>query len=168
MKPLITEERIRQRVVEIAKRIAEDSSLRQLHVLFVLKGAFIFCADLVRNLSSHDMDVTLDYVTAKSYDGKTSTGKVKLSFDVDIEGKDVLLVEDIIDTGKTIKKLKEELTKKRPLSLRTVCFLDKPSRREVHINADYVCFEIDNDFVVGYGLDHDEKYRNLPFIAIVD
>jgi hypoxanthine phosphoribosyltransferase len=168
MKQLFTEDQIQKRVFSLAEAIAKENSSKRLLVLFVLKGAFIFCADLVRALGKRNVDVTLDYVAAKSYQGKVSAGEVKLSMDVDIEGKDVLLVEDIIDTGKTIKVLKDELAKKHPLSLRTVCFLDKPSRREVEIDADYVGFQIEDKFVVGYGLDYNEKYRCLPFIAVID
>jgi len=168
MKTLITEKQIRARVLELAEEIAKDNSSGQLHVLFVLKGAFIFCADLVRALSSHKLDVTVDYIIAKSYVGTESTGEVKFSVDVDIKGKEVLLLEDIIDTGRTIKRVKEELMKMRPKSLRTICLLDKPSRRDVDMKADYVGFEIPDRFVVGYGLDYDEKYRYLPFIAEIE
>jgi hypoxanthine phosphoribosyltransferase len=165
MKTLITEKQIRSKVFELAEQIAKDNSSGHLHVLFVLKGAFVFCADLLRALSHHNLDVTVDYVIAKSYVGTQSTGQVKFSVDVDIEKKDVLLLEDIIDTGRTLKSLKEELMKMHPQSLSTVCLLDKSSRREVDIKIDYVGFEIEDRFVVGYGLDCDEKYRYLPFIA---
>ncbi len=165
MKTLITEKQIRARVFELAEEIARDNSSGQLHVLFVLKGAFIFCADLLRALSAHELDVTVDYIIAKSYVGIESTSEVKFSVDVDIRGEEVLLLEDIIDTGRTIKRLKEELAKLRPNSLRIICFLDKPSRRDVEMEIDYVGFEIPDRFVVGYGLDYDEKYRHLPFIA---
>jgi len=168
MKTLITEKQIRSKVSELAQKIAKDSSSGQLHVLFVLKGAFIFCADLLRALSHHNLDITVDYIVAKSYVGTESSGDVKCSVDVDIKGKEVLLLEDIIDTGRTLKRLKEELIKMQPESLRTVCLLDKSSRREVDIKLDYVGFEIEDRFVVGYGLDCDEKYRYLPFIAEIE
>jgi hypoxanthine phosphoribosyltransferase len=168
MKTLITEEQIRARVFELAEQIARDNSSGKLHVLFVLKGAFIFCADLIRALSSHKLDVTVDYIIAKSYVGTESTGEVKLSVDVDIRGKEVLLLEDIIDTGRTIKIIKEDLMKLRPKGLSTICLLDKPSRRLVDMKADYVGFEIPDRFVVGYGLDYEEKYRYLPFIAEIE
>ncbi len=168
MKTLITEKQIRSKVSELAQEIAKDSNSGQLHVLFVLKGAFIFCADLLRDLSHHNLDVTVDYIIAKSYVGTESSGDVKFSVDVDIKEKEVLLLEDIIDTGRTLKRLKEELMKMQPKSLRTVCLLDKPSRREVDIKLDYVGFEIEDRFVVGYGLDCDEKYRYLPFIAEIE
>lgn len=168
MKTLITEKQIRKRVFELAEEIARDNSSGQLHVLFVLKGAFIFCADFLRALSSHELDVTVDYIIAKSYVGTESTGDVKLSAKVHIKGKEVLILEDIIDTGRTLKRLREELMKMQPKVLRTVCLLDKPSRREVDMKVDYVGFEIEDRFVVGYGLDYDEKYRYLPFIAEIE
>jgi hypoxanthine phosphoribosyltransferase len=168
MKTLITEKQIRTKIFELAEEIARDNSSGKLHVLFVLKGAFIFCADLVRALGSYNLDVTVDYIIAKSYVGTESSGDVECSVDVDIKGREVLLLEDIIDTGRTIKRLKEELMKMKPKSLRTVCLLDKPSRRDVDMKADYVGFEIGDRFVVGYGLDYDEQYRHLPFIAEIE
>jgi hypoxanthine phosphoribosyltransferase len=168
MKPLITEKRIRDKVFELAEEIAKDNNSGQLHVLFVLKGAFIFCADIIRVLGIHDIDITLDFIAAKSYLGTESTGDVKFSMDVEIRGKEVLLLEDIIDTGRTLKRLKEELLKMQPKSLKTVCLLDKPSRRVVDIQPDYVGFEIIDRFVVGYGLDCDEQYRHLPYIAVIE
>ena len=168
MKVLITEKQIREKVSELAERIAKDNSSGDVHVLFVLKGAFVFCADLIRALSNNNIAVTVDYAIAKSYVGKESTGAVKFSVDVEVEGKEILLTEDIIDTGRTIKKLKEELMKGGPKTLRTVCFLDKPSRREVDMTADYVGFEIPDRFVVGYGLDYNEKYRHLPYIGVIE
>jgi len=168
MKILITERQIRSKISELAQEIAKDNSSGQLHVLFVLKGAFVFCADLLRALSHHSLDVTVGYVIAKSYVGTESSGEVKFSVDVDIKGKEVLLLEDIIDTGRTLKRLKEQLMKMQPRSLSTVCLLDKPSRRQVDIKVDYVGFEIEDRFVVGYGLDCDEKYRYLPFIAAIE
>jgi len=165
MKILLSEEQIRERVLDLAEVIAKDSNTKKLHVIFVLKGAFIFCSDLVRSLSRHQIDITLDYIVAKSYVGTESSGDFKLLVDVDIEGKEVLIVEDIIDTGKTILRLKEKLIRKQPASLKVVCLLDKPARREVDVSGDYVGFEIEDEFVVGYGLDCDEKYRYLPFIS---
>lgn len=168
MKILITEKQIRDRIIELAEEIARDYSSGYIHAIFVLKGAFIFCADLVRALSGNNVDVTVDYCIAKSYAGTESSGEVKSSLDVDVEGKAVLITEDIIDTGRTIKRLKEELIKRKAGSIKTVCLLDKPSRREVDMKADYVGFEIPDKFVVGYGLDYNEKYRHLPFIGIVE
>ena len=165
MKVLITEKEIREKVCELSKIIAKESRTRNLHILFVLKGSFIFCADLIRALNNHKVGMTIDYISAKSYVGTRSTGKIKLSMNIDIKGKEVLLVEDIIDTGRTLKKIKKELVGKKPIDLKIVCLLDKQSRREVDIEADYVGFTIEDRFVVGYGLDCDENYRFLPFIA---
>jgi hypoxanthine phosphoribosyltransferase len=168
MRPLITQHQIQERVLELAEEIAKDNNAGRLHVVFVLKGAFIFCADLVRALAKYNIDIRLAYVIAKSYKGRMSTGDVELFVNVDIEGERVLLVEDIVDTGRTIKAIKDELRRMGPSGLRTVCLLDKPSRREIEINADYVGFEIEDKFVVGYGLDHNEEYRHLPYIAVID
>ena len=168
MKPLITEKQIQDKVIELAEKISEDNNSGQLHILFVLKGAFVFCADIIRALSTHGIDITVDFIIAKSYLGTESTGDVKFSMDVEINGKDVLLLEDIIDTGRTLKRLKDELMKMQPKTLKTVCLLDKQSKRVVDIEPDYVGFEIIDSFVVGYGLDCDEQYRYLPYIAVID
>ncbi len=168
MKVLIAEREISDRVSELAKGIARDYASGQLHAIFVLKGAFVFCADLVRALGRNNMDLTVDYAIAKSYVGTESSGEVKFTMDTDVEGKEVLLIEDIIDTGRTIRKLKEELIKRKAKSIRVVCLLDKPSRREVDMKADYVGFEIPDKFVVGYGLDCDEKYRHLPEVRVIE
>lgn len=168
MNTLITEKQIREKVFELSERIAKDSQTDQLHILFVLKGSFIFCADLVRALHCHDVNVTLDYLTAKSYVGREPTGDIKLLMNIDINGKEVLLVEDIIDTGRTLRKIKEELIKQKPKQMRIVCLLDKHCRREEVVKVDYVGFEIEDSFVVGYGLDCDEKHRHLPFIAEIE
>ena len=165
MKILLTEEQIREKILDLADEIANDNTSGKLHIIFVLKGAFIFCSDLVRGLGRHQIDITIDYAVAKSYVGTESSGDLKLLVDVDIEGQEVLIVEDIIDTGRTILELKEKLLKGRPASLKVACFLDKPARRKVSVNGDYIGFEIEDRFVVGYGLDWDEKYRYLPYIA---
>jgi len=168
MKTLITEEQIREKVLNLAEIIANDNKSGKIHVLFVLKGAFIFCADVIRALCSHNLDVTVDYLIAESYSGKESAGEVKTYINIDIKGKEVLLLEDIIDTGRTIKTLKEKLLEMHPEHLKTICLLDKPSRRIVDIDADYVGFKIKDKFVVGYGLDYDEKFRYLPYIAEIE
>jgi len=168
VKVLITEKQIKKRVSELAETIARECISGHLHAIFVLKGAFIFCADLLRALSKNDVDVTVDYTIAKSYVGTESSGEVKFSMNVDVGGKEVLLVEDIIDTGRTIKRLKEELMKQDANSIKVACLLDKPSRREVDMKADYVGFEIPDKFVVGYGLDCDEKYRHFPCVKIIE
>jgi hypoxanthine phosphoribosyltransferase len=170
MKELFSESLVKDRVCELAKEIALHSYSKKIHVIFVLKGAFVFSADLIRELYRNDIDVTVDYIIAKSYVGKESTGNVQHSIadNVDVWGKEVILVEDIIDTGQTIKKVKEILVKKNPKSINVVCLLDKPSRRTVDMKADYVGFVIPDRFVVGYGLDYDERYRALPYIAQID
>ncbi|MBW2195603.1 MAG: hypoxanthine phosphoribosyltransferase [Deltaproteobacteria bacterium] len=168
VKTLIPEKKIQERVHQLAREIARDFSPSQIHVLFVLKGAFIFCADIVRAFSLLNVDIIIDYVIAKSYVGKESTGNVNCLADVEVKGKQILLIEDIIDTGRTIKTLKEKLTRRQPESLRIVCLLDKPERREVNVTPDYIGFQIEDKFVVGYGLDHDERYRHLPFIAEIE
>jgi hypoxanthine phosphoribosyltransferase len=170
MKELFSEKQIKDKVTELAREIALHSHSKRIHVLFVLKGAFVFAADLIRELSKNDIDVTVDYIIAKSYVGKESTGDVMHSVadNVDIWGQEAILVEDIIDTGQTVKKLREILLKKNPKSLDVVCLLDKPGKRKVDMKSDYVGFVIPDRFVVGYGLDIDEKYRALPFIAQID
>jgi hypoxanthine phosphoribosyltransferase len=170
MKELFSEKQVKDRVSQLAKEIALHSHSKNIHVLFVLKGAFVFASDLIRDLYKNDVDVTVDYIIAKSYLGKESTGNVlhSIADNVDIWGQEIILVEDIIDTGQTLKKLKEVLIKKNPKSISVVCLLDKPSRRSVDMNADYVGFVIPDKFIVGYGLDYDERYRALPYIAQFD
>ena len=163
---LIDTARIDQRVRELAAAIRRDAGAdTMLHVVSVLKGAFVFAADLVRAL---DGAVTCDFLSVSSYGaGEISSGEVRLVRDLDrtIEGLDVLLVEDIVDTGRTLRYLQALLGARGPKTLRTVCLLDKVSRRQVAVQVDYVGFTIDDRFVVGYGLDLDERYRNLPYIG---
>jgi hypoxanthine phosphoribosyltransferase len=139
-----------------------------LHLVAVLKGAFIFLADLVRHL---DGPVSLDFIAVSSYaKGTTSSGEVRMLKDLDyaLEGKNVIIVEDIVDTGLTLTYLQDILRARGPRSLRTACLLSKPSRRKVEVRVEYVGFTIEDKFVVGYGLDFDERYRNLPFIGIIE
>ena len=164
--PLITKQQIEEKVRSLADRITHESAgFSSLHLIGVLKGSFIFLADLARALS---LPVTLDFIQVSSY-GSQTKGDVDLKFLKDlthpIEGKDVILVEDIIDSGRTIQKLKEILLKKNPKSLRICTLLDKPSRRESPVTIDWVGFSIPDAFVVGYGLDVNENFRNLPYIA---
>ena len=136
------------------------------HLVCVLKGAFVFLADLARAIEG---DTTLDFIAVSSYGTSTrSSGQVQLLKDLDstIEGRDVVIVEDIVDTGLTLQYLQDILRARSPRSLRTACLLSKPSRRKVDVKVDYVGFSIQDKFVVGYGLDYGEKYRNLPFIAV--
>jgi hypoxanthine phosphoribosyltransferase len=139
-----------------------------LHVIAVLKGAFIFLSDLVRHLPGH---VSLDFIAVSSYaKGTSSSGEVRMLKDLDsgLEGRNVVIVEDIVDTGLTLTYLQEILRARNPKSLRTACLLSKPSRRQVNVKVEYIGFTIEDRFVVGYGLDYAEQYRNLPHIAVVE
>jgi hypoxanthine phosphoribosyltransferase len=139
-----------------------------LHLVAVLKGAFVFLSDLARQLKG---PVSLDFLAVSSYArGTTTSGEVRLLKDLDtaIDGKDVLIVEDIVDTGLTLGYLQDVLRARGPRTLRTVTLLNKPSRRRVNVTVDYVGFTIEDRFVVGYGLDHAEQYRNLPYIGVVE
>lgn len=166
---LLSADRIRRRVGELADEIVRaHPAADSLHLVCVLKGAFVFLADLVRVLQ---LPVTLDFLAASSYDtGTTSTGEVRLLKDLDValDGRDVLIVEDIVDTGLTLNYLREILRARGPRTLQTACLLSKPSRRKVDVPVEYVGFTIDDRFVVGYGLDHAGRYRNLPYIGVID
>ncbi len=165
---LIPEEKITERVKELGKQISSDYEGKTVHLVCVLKGAYTFLADLARAM---DVSVTLDFLAVSSYNEGTSTsGEVRLTKDLDssLQGRDVIIVEDIADTGLTLRYLYNMLQRRGPNSLKIVALLSKPSRREVEIPVDYVGFEIPDRFVVGYGLDVDQKYRNLPYIAVVD
>jgi hypoxanthine phosphoribosyltransferase len=137
------------------------------HLVAVLKGAVVFLADLIRCL---DGDVTVDFMSVSSYANRTSSGEVRLLKDLDISlaGKDVILVEDIIDTGVTLAYLHEILRARGPRSLRTACLLSKPARRLIDVPVEYIGFAIDDQFVVGYGLDHAEHFRHLPYIRAIE
>ena len=165
---LITEDKIAERVKELGKQISRDYQGKSVHLVCVLKGAYTFLADLARAI---DVSVTLDFLAVSSYNEGTSTsGEVRLTKDLDsgLEGLDVIIVEDIADTGLTLRYLYNMLQRRGPSSLKIVALLSKPSRREVEVPVDYIGFEIPDRFVVGYGLDVDQKYRNLPYIAVVD
>jgi hypoxanthine phosphoribosyltransferase len=159
---------IAKRVGELAKEIREDIKENKLTVVFVLKGAFVFCADMIRELSRLGFDVEVEYLQAKSYAGKKSTGKVDITCDVDVKGKNVVLLEDILDTGISLNKEYAILKSGQPRTLKTVVLLDKPGRRKEEFKADFVGFEIPDKFVVGYGMDCDERYRGLPNIMTLD
>jgi hypoxanthine phosphoribosyltransferase len=166
MQPLISPDAIQRRVRDMALEISRDHPLG-VHLICVLKGACIFLSDLARAL---ECDVTLDFIAVSSYGSSTrSSGQVRLLKDLDIalEGRHVVIVEDIVDSGLTLTYLQDILRARAPRSLRTACLLSKPSRREVDVAVDYVGFTIEDRFVVGYGLDHHERYRNLPHIAVV-
>jgi hypoxanthine phosphoribosyltransferase len=143
----------------------------QIHLVGVLKGGFVFMADLVRAMSVVPGRVTLDFIAVSSYQQSTrSSGEVRLLKDLDtgLEGRHVIIVEDIVDTGLTLTYLQDILRARSPKTLRTVCLLSKPSRRVVDVKVEYIGFTIEDRFVVGYGLDYGEKYRNLPYIAVLD
>ncbi len=164
---LIEEEKIKTRISEIAMQINEKYKGESVTVICTLKGAFIFAADLVRAL---DVDVRMEFISASSYKGTESTGTLvmKQSIDQPITNENVILVEDILDTGRTLKHLSEYLKKQNPKSLQLVTLLDKPDRRVADIQCDIVGFTIPDKFVVGYGLDYDQKYRNLPYIGVIN
>jgi hypoxanthine phosphoribosyltransferase len=166
---LISDTAIAQRTRELAADIRRDyADAGQLHLVCVLKGAFMFLADLVRAM---DMPVTLDFMALSSYaSGTTSSGEVRLLKDLDsaLEGRHVLIVEDIVDTGLTLQYLQDILTARGPRSVRTACLLNKPSRRQIDVRVEYIGFAIEDQFVVGYGLDYNERYRNLPHIAVLN
>jgi hypoxanthine phosphoribosyltransferase len=165
---LIDEQTIARRVRELASAVREDATAGvTVHLVAVLRGAFVFLADFMRVF---DGPVTCDFMALSSYGAGTSTsGEVQVRMDVDtrLEGKDVVIVEDIIDSGLTLSYLQTLLRARGPRSLRTVCLLSKPSRRRVDVPVEYVGFEIEDRFVVGYGLDYDGLYRNLPHIAVL-
>ena len=164
---LYTRQQIAERVAELGAQIAMDLKGERLVMVGVLKGAAVFLSDLARVIPA---DTTFDFVAVSSYGkGSRSSGAVKLIKDLDapIEGKNVLIVEDILDTGLTLSYLRKLLLQQRPKTLRVVALLDKPSRRIERIDADYVGFSIPNQFVVGYGMDYGEHYRNLPDICLM-
>lgn len=165
--PFLTEGQIQQRIKELAHEIRRDTPDDSIHFIGVLKGAFLFLGDLVRNLEG---SVTIDFMALSSYGGgTTSSGEVRVLKDLDygLEGRHVVIVEDIVDTGLTLHYLQEILRSRKPKSLRTACLLSKPSRRKIAVHVDYVGFTIEDKFVVGYGLDYAEQYRNLPYIGVM-
>ena len=167
METLIPAQDIRARVSALAAEIRRDHPV-DLHLICVLKGAFVFLSDLVRAL---DGQVTIDFMALSSYGKSTSSsGEVRLLKDLDtgIEGRDVVIVEDIVDSGLTLTYLQDILRARGPRSLRTACLLSKPSRRKIDVKVEYIGFTIEDRFVVGYGLDYAEQYRNLPYIAVLE
>ena len=163
---LISEEEIERHVAEIGRQISRDYADKNPIFVGVLKGCFIFMADLMRHVT---VNCTMDFMSVSSYRGTTSTGAVKINKDLneDIEGRHLILVEDILDSGITLNYLKTYLSVRRPASIRVATLMDKPARRKADIYADYSCFEVPDAFVVGYGLDYNENYRNLPYIGIL-
>src|SRR5579864_1329157 len=164
---LLSEEQIQKRVAAMALEIRRDFP-DDLHLIAVLKGAFVFLSDLVRHMPGR---VSLDFMAVSSYaKGTSSSGEVRLLKDLDttLDGRHVVIVEDIVDTGLTLVYLQDILRARNPRTLRTACLLSKPSRRKVDVKVEYVGFEIEDRFVVGYGLDYAEQYRNLAHIAILE
>jgi hypoxanthine phosphoribosyltransferase len=167
MQTLLAAQEIRERIGALAADIHRDHP-DGVHLVCVLKGAFMFLADLTRALEG---DSTLDFIAVSSYGTSTkSSGQVQLLKDLDasIEGRDVVIVEDIVDTGLTLNYLQDILRARSPKSVRTACLLSKPSRRKIDVKVEYIGFEIPDKFVVGYGLDYGDKYRNLPYIAVLE
>lgn len=165
---LLTEEEVDRRIQEIGEQISRDYAGKSVHLICVLKGGVFFTCELSKRIT---VPVSLDFMSVSSYgDGTDSSGVVKLVKDLDesLEGKDVIIVEDIIDSGRTLSYLIEVLKQRKPNSLRLCTLLDKPERRVREVNVDYVCFAIPDEYVVGYGLDYAQKYRNLPYIGVVE
>lgn len=170
-KPLISELEIHHRISQLAKEIAGNFSVGNMVLMVVLKGGFIFAADLLRRLHGRGLDPAVEFIRASSYgEGEKSTGKVEISIDTsrDLKGMQVLIVDDIIDSGRTLKAMSEYIWTKSPVSIQSCTLLDKPSRREVDFSVDYAGFEIPDIFVVGYGLDLGQNFRFLPFIGTVE
>lgn len=166
-KILISEEELSLRIKELGKKISEDYKGEDILAIGILKGSVVFLSDLIRNISNN---VSIDFMTVSSYgNSAVSSGelKIKKDLDADIEGKNVLIVEDIIDSGVTLSKLKELLLKRNPDSLKICTLLNKPERRTAEIDVDYIGFDIPNEFIIGYGLDYAEKYRELPFVGVL-
>ena len=167
LRVLLSEDEIREKVRELGGKITADYKNSNLMLVTVLKGAVVFLADLMRQI---DVPAEIDFMVVSSYgSGVKSSGVMKIVKDLDVPlaGKDILIVEDILDSGLTLSYIKELLESRGPRSIRIATLLDKPSRRKVDLQADYIGFSVPDEFVIGYGLDYDEKYRNLPYIGIL-
>ncbi|MBR5474333.1 MAG: hypoxanthine phosphoribosyltransferase [Lachnospiraceae bacterium] len=169
IRELVSEQDVVAKICEIGAQISKDYEGRSVHLICILKGGVFFMCDLAKNIS---VPVSMDFMSVSSYGaGTSSSGVVKIVKDLDepLEGKDVLIVEDIIDSGHTLAYLIEILKQRNPKSIKICTLLDKPARRvKKQVVVDYTCFSIPDEFVVGYGLDYDQKYRNLPFIGVVE
>lgn len=164
---LYSEEQLKQRVRELGERITADYQGKEPLFISILKGSFIFMSDLVREV---DLHLTVDFMVVSSYGSGTKTsGTVKIvkDLDIDIEGRDIIIIEDILDSGLTLSYLKGLLEARNPASVRICTLLDKPERRTADIKADYVGYSIPDNFIVGYGLDYNEQYRSLPYIGVL-
>jgi len=165
---LLSEEEVDRRIQEIGDQISKDYAGKEVHLICVLKGGAFFMCELAKRIS---VPVSLDFMSVSSYGSSTkSSGVVKIVKDLDepLKDKDVLVVEDIVDSGRTLSYLLEMLKDRGPKSVKLCTLLDKPERRVVDVDVDYTCFQIPDEFVVGYGLDYDQKYRNLPYIGVVE
>ena len=165
---MISEEEVDAKIAEIGKKISEDYAGKQVHLICILKGSVFFTCELAKRIT---VPVTLDFMSVSSYgDGTASSGIVRIVKDLDesLEGKEVIVIEDIIDSGRTLHYLLDVLKKRQPNSLKLCTLLDKPERRVKEVTVDYVGFEIPDEFVVGYGLDYAQRYRNLPYIGVVE
>ena len=163
---LISETKIEKRLDELAKQIMKDYGEEDLLFIGVLKGAAIFMVELAKRIKNN---VEFEFIQARSYEGTESTGKVEITQDLTgkIDGKNVIIIEDIIDTGRTLEYLMRYLTFHNPKSIKLCTLLSKPSRRVVELQVDYIGFSIPDEFVIGYGLDYNQKYRNLPYIGVL-
>jgi len=164
---MISEQEVEKRICELAKQISEDYAGKELHLIIILKGSIFFACELAKRIT---VPVTMDFMSVSSYgNGMVSAGKitVKKELDEDIAGREVLIIEDIVDSGNTLYHLKKLLLARNPASLKIITLLDKPERRTAEIETDYCGFEIPDKFVVGYGLDYAQHYRNLPYIGVV-
>jgi hypoxanthine phosphoribosyltransferase len=167
-RPIVTQEEMRTRIKELGRQISADYADKDLILVGILKGAYAFYADLARAIR---VPLRVDFLVVTSYGSKArSSGKVKMVTDLteDIAGRDVLLVEDIVDSGFTVQYLIKTLSRRKPKSIKVCTLLSKPERRKVDVPVDYVGFKIPNKYVVGYGLDYQQKYRNLPYLAVLD
>lgn len=167
IKVLISEEQINKRLDELANQIMKDYEGKDIVFLCILKGSIFFTVELAKRIKNN---VQFEFIEVSSYENNESTGKIKLNKDItqSIKGKDVIIIEDIIDTGRTLSFLKEYLLQKNPNTLKICTLLDKPSRRIVHIDVDYIGFEIENKFVIGYGLDDEQNHRNLNYVGYIE
>ena len=164
---LLTEEEVDKRINEVAEQINKDYAGKSVHLICILKGGVFFTCELAKRITS---PVEIEFMSVSSYgSGTSSSGVVRIVNDLgtSIEGKNVLVIEDIIDSGRTLSYLLENLKTRNPKTLRLCTLLDKPARRKTSVKADYVGFEVPDEFVVGYGLDYDEQYRNLPFVGVL-
>lgn len=168
IKVLISKEELEKRIAELGAQISRDYEGKELHLICILKGGVMFMTELSKHITCH---VSMDFMSVSSYGNeRKSSGLIRILKDLDepIAGREVLIVEDIIDSGKTLAHLMDVLSVRKPASLKLCTMLDKPDRREIDVKVDYVGFQIPDKFVLGYGLDYDQFYRNIPYIAVVE